>query len=114
LDRLIGLGPLGGSLWRSSRRSLEAHTWSPALLGRDEFDAGSFQGLLDFPESFDGASHFSGSLQPSDRCHVQRCTLRFDKADDFAQALKSAMTESGDIEVLFSVWEQKTSIWSVL
>jgi hypothetical protein len=30
----------------------------------------------------------------------------FDKAEDFAQALKSAMTKAGDIEVLFSVWEQ--------
>jgi hypothetical protein len=31
---------------------------------------------------------------------------RFDKPEDFAQALKSAMTKANDIELLFAVWEQ--------
>jgi hypothetical protein len=30
----------------------------------------------------------------------------FDKANDFAEALRDALTKAADIEVLFGLWEQ--------
>ena len=54
------------------------------------------------------ARHRLGRTRPVLGCCARRPGLRrkFEKADEFAEALRKAMSEAQDIELLFAIWEQ--------